>query len=292
MPSPSDVFVLVSTQRSGTSWLDAMLNYHPQIHCDSEILLDLSLLQIKEAQAKQRSCAHCLSGLVYPHRGDEMMDVVERWLDATSTHSDHTEGAAPRAVRGFKLLQGQAGIDLSGGAFTGSGVGFYRHSPNATVAFERWLDRERASIILLERQGLGRLASVNVHRARLNAGHDGGNASEGGSAWCPDVACAQQKAAERYVLPLESYGKNLAAQLDWQLHEWSALIYRVRVECSLVTPLFLLSVCAYVWSLARMPLHDMPHPLLPTRMLIPCRLASRAIDANALLPSRAARELR
>jgi len=186
----STLFVLLTEQRSGSSWLTAMLDSHPEISASSEILLSLTMHQINVAQRLGLSCAHCLSGLQYPHAGHEAADVVRDFLNVTAA----SKGFHRIKAAGFKLLNGQAGLDLSGGMFAGAD-GFRKGNPGLTEAFLSFLERERARVIVLERQGLAKEISTQLHAARVGRGISGPN----GSAWCADAACVSRFAGTERV---------------------------------------------------------------------------------------------
>ena len=69
------IFVLLSEARSGTSWLAAMLDSHPQIAMarESEVFLPLHKKRIALATSRNLSCAFCLPhGSPWPHIGREV----------------------------------------------------------------------------------------------------------------------------------------------------------------------------------------------------------------------------
>ena len=133
-----------------------------------------------------------------------------------------TRHPRPRAS-GFKLLNGQAGLELS---HAWDRLGFWRGNDAVTRAFEQWLERESAKLIVLERQGLSRLVSNLLHDARVAQGLGGPN----GSAWCADDACVARLGRDTCVVPLvsASSGKGLAAQLDDEVLAWTQLLGALR----------------------------------------------------------------
>ena len=212
----SKLFVLLTEQRSGSSWLTAMLDSHPEVSASSEILLDLTGHQVNVAQRLGLSCAFCLTGLQYPHEGHEAADVVRMFLNATAS----SKGFHRIKAAGFKLLNGQAGLDLSGGMFGGAD-GFRKGNRGLTEAFLSFLERERAKIILLERQGIAKEVSFQLHAARVSRGISGPN----GSAWCADAACVARFAGtERVKIDASS----LLSRLDYDVEYWSSILNAVR----------------------------------------------------------------
>lgn len=90
--------------------------------------------------------------------------------------------------------------------------------------FMLWLEHERARIIVLERQGLGRLVSQAVHDRRVQAGVAGPN----GSAWCNSPECVARVTRDGSDLRVALPTARLADRLDREVVKWSALLTKLR----------------------------------------------------------------
>jgi hypothetical protein len=195
--APTGLFVVLGEARSGTNWLMSILRSHPAIATPEtdEIFMLTSNKMWAVARRLNMSCAFCQSRGKRPHSGNEVAEDLSRFVQ----WARHDTEAGRVQHRGFKLMNGQAGLELSR---MWDSDGFYRgnaavtearlqgstsrqlprwllllgcdviagfcswHSHPARQAFELWLVRERVAIILLERQGVGALVSSLVHDQR------------------------------------------------------------------------------------------------------------------------------
>ena len=144
------LFVILSQARSGTSWLNGMLNSHPDIFADEEIFMRLHNRQVAVARRNGLQCAFCQSHL--RHLGAQSTDPALRGapqigeLQSFLRRRANTSRPTQPSVFGFKLLNGQAGIELS---HVWDKFGFWRGNEPLTSTFESWLLRERAKIVVL-----------------------------------------------------------------------------------------------------------------------------------------------
>jgi hypothetical protein len=201
-----------------------MLSSHPEVHAESEILLMLTLQQEHFARKRQLPCAHCLrgNGHPYPHSGREAEQAVHEFLlgAARASAEVRLQSQGGRvAAAGFKLLNGQAGIDLSEGAWDPEG--FLRRDAALTEAFISFLERERCRIILLERQGLGKEVSTAMHDHRIRS-----NSNPNGTAWCSDASCAKHAQTSGEKVWIDA--GRLKKRLDNSVSYWSQLLKSVR----------------------------------------------------------------
>ena len=136
-------FVIFSRARSGTTWLISMLNGHPEISCDGELLLKVKT----DAALKQFYAAFDRSGRL--HEGTKAHEASKRRIGA----------------QGFKWFHYQAGIELFEPHYNWN-LDNATRARNAGRAQEwaAWLQRNHFKIVVFEREDrLARIVSGAKH---------------------------------------------------------------------------------------------------------------------------------
>ena len=136
-------FVIFSRARSGTTWLISMLNGHPEISCDGELLLqvktDAALAQFYEA----------FDGSGRLHEGTKAREQSKRRIGA----------------QGFKWFHYQAGIELSEPYYNWNLDNASRaRNEDRAQEWAAWLQRNHFKVVVFEREDrLARMVSEAKH---------------------------------------------------------------------------------------------------------------------------------
>ena len=136
-------FVIFSRARSGTTWLISMLNGHPEISCDGELLLqvktDTALTQFYEA----------FDGSGRLHEGTKAREQSKRRIGA----------------QGFKWFHYQAGIELFEPYYNWNLDNASRvRNEDRAQEWAAWLQRNHFKVVVFEREDrLARMVSEAKH---------------------------------------------------------------------------------------------------------------------------------
>ena len=136
-------FVIFSRARSGTTWLISMLNGHPEISCDGELLLqvrtDAALAQFYEA----------FDGSGRLHEGTKAREQSKRRIGA----------------QGFKWFHYQAGIELFEPYYNWNLDNASRaRNEDRAQEWAAWLQRNHFKVVVFEREDrLARMVSEAKH---------------------------------------------------------------------------------------------------------------------------------
>jgi LPS sulfotransferase NodH len=199
-------FVVLSQQRSGTTWLKSMLNSHGQLRCDGEVMPLIHLDQTDDLEG----------------RANKTWPILEREAARTARKMEKasTEDALRRRGHalafGFKLMFSQVPSDSGVFGF----VAALKYSK-----FYDWLRRWNVRLVLLERQGVGRYVSELQHlqtlRTATHAARD---------TWkCETQACVEASSSAANKVTVETAG--LVEKLDREVETWSSMLVGVRNCC-------------------------------------------------------------
>ena len=136
-------FVIFSRARSGTTWLISMLNGHPEISCDGELLLKVKT----DAALKQFYAAFDRSGRL--HEGTKAREASKRRIGA----------------QGFKWFHYQAGIELFEPYYNWNLDNASRaRNEGRAQEWAAWLQRNHFKVVVFEREDrLARMVSEAKH---------------------------------------------------------------------------------------------------------------------------------
>ena len=141
-------FVIFSRARSGTTWLISMLNEHPEVSCDGELLLQVKT----DAALKQFYGTFDLSG--HLHVGTKARERSKRRIGA----------------QGFKWFHYQAGIELFEPYYNWNLNNATRaRNEERAQEWAAWLQRNHFKVIVFERQDrLARMVSEAKHNMLMD----------------------------------------------------------------------------------------------------------------------------